>query len=324
MGPDTVDYIEEFFRVNVEKKLFIKVPDQEEHDLTPATRLLEKRREMMEVENGLAQQKEDFAMKMESLSQRRDELARKEAQLKESLVKFDKFLKESDAKRNRAIKKAVDEQRTRTQKEVEIVQLKDQQGDLSSKKGRSTHIMYQKFLESILETADEFGEVKDILSRFDTLSATNQELLGRARDAQEKTEGDRARLGKIIEACLLITEKNNLVLNYNNEIARLQTCLEESKLRTTRQQQEWDAALRSASAKTLLLGQIKMYGGPSPTDSTALFQLTVISFCLLVWVRGSFRATNNLFSLVKGHLNSRVSSAADPLVQLEKIHQFIV
>jgi hypothetical protein len=50
---------------------------------------------MLEVENGLNQQKEEFAMKMESLTQRRDELARKESQLKDSLLKFDKFLKVS-------------------------------------------------------------------------------------------------------------------------------------------------------------------------------------------------------------------------------------
>ena len=56
---------------------------------------MEKRREMLEVENGLNQQKEEFAMKMESLTQRRDELARKESQLKDSLLKFDKFLKVS-------------------------------------------------------------------------------------------------------------------------------------------------------------------------------------------------------------------------------------
>lgn len=45
------------------------------------------------MENGLNQQKEEFAMKIESLAQRREELARKETQLKESLMKFDKFLK---------------------------------------------------------------------------------------------------------------------------------------------------------------------------------------------------------------------------------------
>ena len=51
---------------------------------------------MLEVENGLSRQKEEFAMKIESLTQRREELARKESQLKDSLFKFDKFLKVTD------------------------------------------------------------------------------------------------------------------------------------------------------------------------------------------------------------------------------------
>lgn len=80
---------------------------------------------MLEVENGLTKQKEEFAMKMESLSQRREELARKETQLKESLLKFDKFLQENDAKRLRAIKKAIEERRTKDQKETEILDLKE-------------------------------------------------------------------------------------------------------------------------------------------------------------------------------------------------------
>ena len=61
--------------------------------LTPATRLLEKKREMTEVETALAAQKEEFQMKMETLQQRRDELERKERTLKEQLLKFEKFLK---------------------------------------------------------------------------------------------------------------------------------------------------------------------------------------------------------------------------------------
>ena len=41
---------------------------------------------------------QEFQMKMESLQQRREELERKEYQLKESLLKFDKFLKVSTFK----------------------------------------------------------------------------------------------------------------------------------------------------------------------------------------------------------------------------------
>ena len=59
-------------------------------------------------------------MKTESLQQRRDELERKEHQLKESLLKFDKFLKENDSKRARAVKKSHDERELRKGKEKDI------------------------------------------------------------------------------------------------------------------------------------------------------------------------------------------------------------
>jgi predicted RNase H-like nuclease (RuvC/YqgF family) len=142
-------------------------------------------------------------------------------------------------------------------------------------------------MESVLESVEDFGEVKDIISRFDTLAATNQELLDRAREAQEKTEKDR------IHFLTTTEEKNNLILNYNNEIAKLQTKLEETQSRSTKWQFELDQGLKNASAKSLLLGQIKM-------------------------------ATGNLFNLVRTHLNSRTGSALETLVQLDKIQQFIL
>ncbi|KAI8801735.1 hypothetical protein BJ742DRAFT_749399 [Cladochytrium replicatum] len=247
---------------------------------------------MLEVENGLNQQKEEFAMKMESLSQRREELGRKEMQLKESLMKFDKFLKENDAKRTRALKKSLDERKTREQKEAEVLKLKDSIMALVDKRDRQgkivdTNLIFQKYLESVLETTDEFGEVKDILSRYDTLSATNAELIERARNAQERTERDRLIFMHSSE------EKNNIVLNYNNEIAKLQTKLEESQARTAKWQAECDIALKNATQKSLLLGQVKM-------------------------------ATNNLFNLVKVHLNNRLNTSIDTITQLDKIQQFIL
>ena len=48
---------------------------------------------MAQVEAALVVQKEEFQLKMETLQQRRDELERKEKNLKEQLLKFEKFLK---------------------------------------------------------------------------------------------------------------------------------------------------------------------------------------------------------------------------------------
>ncbi|KAJ1329958.1 hypothetical protein BSLG_009850 [Batrachochytrium salamandrivorans] len=206
--------MEEYFRVNVERKLFIKVPEQEDHDLTPATRLLERRREMLEVETGLQKQKEEFSMKMESLTQRREELARKESQLKDSLLKFDKFLKENDAKRMRALKKSMDERKLREQKELEIGVLKSSITDLGDRKDRQ-------------------GNAVDIIER--------------ARTAQERTEKDRQ--------AFLSSSEVNTQISRNNEVARLQTKLEEVQIKSAKWQAELDQMIKNATQKSLLLGQ---------------------------------------------------------------------
>jgi hypothetical protein len=88
-------------------------------------------------------------------------------------------------------------------------------------------------------------------------------------------------------------EKNNIILNNNNELANLQTKLEESQHRTAFWQAEWDHTIKNATQKSLLLGQIKM-------------------------------ATANLFNVVKSHLNNRLNWTNDTSLQLEKIQQFIM
>ncbi|KAH9249159.1 hypothetical protein BASA81_013118 [Batrachochytrium salamandrivorans] len=254
---------------------------------------------MLEVETGLQKQKEEFSMKMESLTQRREELARKESQLKDSLLKFDKFLRyicrfqlENDAKRMRALKKSMDERKLREQKELEIGVLKSSITDLGDRKDRQgnavdINIWIQRYLESVLASGNDFSEIKDIISRFDTLSATYVELVERARTAQERTEKDRQAFLSSSE------EKNNVILGRNNEVARLQTKLEEVQIKSAKWQAELDQMIKNATQKSLLLGQVKM-------------------------------ATSNLFNIVKLHLDNRLSSTPDVLEQLDKIDQFIV
>lgn len=76
---------------------------------------------MLDVETGLLKQKEEFAMKMESLTQRREELARKETQLKDSLLKFDKFLQvynyPLDIKRRKTMPRDCEQSRSPSRRE---------------------------------------------------------------------------------------------------------------------------------------------------------------------------------------------------------------
>ena len=73
--------------------------------VSPATRLLEKRRQMFEVQEALDAQKEDFERREHAFGQREDALRKKDLALQESLIKFNKFLQENESKRNRAEKR---------------------------------------------------------------------------------------------------------------------------------------------------------------------------------------------------------------------------
>ncbi|KNE59639.1 hypothetical protein AMAG_03892 [Allomyces macrogynus ATCC 38327] len=130
-------------------------------------------------------------------------------------------------------------------------------------------------------------QIRDLLSRHDTLAATNAELSERARAAQDRTEAERLAFQVRTE------ESNTRILNMNNAIAALKVRHEELEAKSSQWQAAIESSMRNATQKSLELGQIRM-------------------------------ASHNLFNLVKLHLNNRVTSTADTLAQLDKIQQFIL
>jgi len=285
--------LEDYFRSTFEDKLLVKMPERDDDHLTPATRLLEKRREMAEVEQALAAQKEEFQMKMESLQQRRDELERKEHQLKESLLKFDKFLKENDSKRARAVKKSHDERELRKGKEKDIDRLLVEITQLTTEKERYQeklvkNSIFQKYMEKVQESSDEFSEIREIIGRYDTLVATHLDLLERDQRNQDAIEKEKSRLVKFTE------EKNNEILKYNNQLAQLQTRLDKAQSKAVKWESKWTHIQNTAAKKTLLLGRVKI-------------------------------ATHNLFQLVNKHLKQQAATVPleNTALQLDKIQMFI-
>ncbi|XP_059161084.1 coiled-coil domain-containing protein 42 homolog [Physella acuta] len=282
--------LEEYFRTTFEDKLLVKMPEREDDHLTPATRLLEKRREMAEVEQALAAQKEEFQMKMESLQQRREELERKEFQLKESLLKFDKFLKENDSKRARAVKKANDERELKKQKDKEIDRVKEEtdaqqrEKEMLQKK-LDKYTIFHTYMDKVLEAGEDFHEIRDIITRWDTLTATHMDLLERDQKNHDRIEKQKQNLMKYME------EKENQVLNYNNQLSTLQTRLDAAQSDAVKWESKWTHIKNTAATKTLLLGRIKM-------------------------------ATHNLYQLVRSHQN-QLDDVEDTTEQLTQIQLFV-
>ncbi|GAX82119.1 hypothetical protein CEUSTIGMA_g9547.t1 [Chlamydomonas eustigma] len=259
--------------------------------VSPATRLLEKRRQMFEVQETLEAQKHDFNRKEEVFKRREEALKLKDLELQESLIRFSKFLQENDSKRARAEKKAADEVKSRLQKEKEIEQLTEVLEDLRNEKEKIHEVLeknmrYQHYLENVLEVADEYQEVGDLLMRHATLLATNQDLKEHQRKCAELAEKIRTELQ------VYMKQKTDEILNLNNELARLKKELETYEGDALVQQAKKDHSLQVASQKTLEYGQVVL-------------------------------STDNIFNRCRGRSKIAYPPESNPLQQLDVVGNYV-
>lgn len=259
---------------------------------TPVTKLLEKRRQILEVEKGLVEQKIMFNERHRVAQERRTEIDLKSKLLQDSHVKFDKYLKENDIKKNRAIQKLKEEVSHNEQKTQEIDQLKSQilSLELQNKQQEAqvaNGAKYHGYLESVVEQMEDFLEIKDVISRHIALSSIDSELRIRQRKVQDNVESLKIRLQSLLDE--YVTQK----LHLNNALTSKKVKMEGLEAVTMEWQQTLDTNVDNASQKSLELGQIRM-------------------------------ATNNLFTLVRSHLQNKVANSTTTIGQLDKIQQFIV
>ncbi|XP_014396635.1 PREDICTED: coiled-coil domain-containing protein 42B [Myotis brandtii] len=80
------------FRLALQDKLPMKIPEWNPGHSPPVLCLLQKRQELVDVDRGLRAQKEVFQNRMAVLMQRQEQLEQKKQELKGSFFRFDKFL----------------------------------------------------------------------------------------------------------------------------------------------------------------------------------------------------------------------------------------
>lgn len=81
---------------------------------------------MFEVQEALDAQKEEYLRHEDAFRRREEALRKKDVELQDSLIKFNKFLQENESKRKRAVTRAADERKQIEQKELDIERLSKQ------------------------------------------------------------------------------------------------------------------------------------------------------------------------------------------------------
>ena len=82
-------------------------------------------------------------------------------------------------------------------------------------------LKFQRFLEKVVESSDDFAEIENVLSWQDTLSATNKDLQLGVTERMESMELTRAQLAdtvKTLQKDILV--KNSLLASLREQLER--------------------------------------------------------------------------------------------------------
>ncbi|XP_076847171.1 coiled-coil domain-containing protein 42 homolog [Brachyhypopomus gauderio] len=248
--------LEDYFRTVFEEQILTGAMHEGDRR-TNATRLLEKRKEIRQTDEALHDKREEFEVKKESFRQRRVIIRRKEEELKESLLKFDKFLKENDAKLARGWRKAEAERAVVRAREQDLQQLHTHIAALLARREQLQARVerartYWTFLDSVLQTSKKFEDAGQLMGRFATLVCMRQHLESRRGEVEQERVGEGAQLHRYVQ------EQSARLLSHNNTLSQLQSQLDSALSQTLRWESTWNHIQATAAKETLLLGQIKV------------------------------------------------------------------
>lgn len=196
---------EEYFRLTSQEKLPLKILEQNVDHIPPVLRLLEKKQELVDADQGLQAQKEVFQTRRASLKQRWEQLEQKEQELKGSFVRFEKFLQDAEARRSRALRRAAEERHLAGHQEAEALRRRAQLEELQRERARLQRRLQRlepcaRLLGQVLEQLPEFQEVPELVARFDGLADMQEALRITERQRLAELEEARARLQRLRDA----------------------------------------------------------------------------------------------------------------------------
>ncbi|CAK8673787.1 unnamed protein product [Clavelina lepadiformis] len=228
------------------------------------TSLLRKAIEVEQIDAELAEKRDLFRKRMAANKTKEEALKRKQEKIKERVGKFDRFLKENEAKRTRALRKYQIEVRENKIKAKDLVELKTELERLSEAKNMlmkklESHKKFETYLMHVIDALPEdylemTGEnmIQSVIQRHEGLSATYTGLLARNSMMTSEIESGQRELD------MMKQERNNQKMVINSQMADLQKYQEQLVQRNRRLEQQ--AGDTTISHRTLVgeLGRISM------------------------------------------------------------------
>ncbi|XP_077129728.1 coiled-coil domain-containing protein 42-like isoform X2 [Ranitomeya variabilis] len=199
---------------------------------------------------------QDFHSNMEVVTLRWEELRVQEAGLKDQLLTSQRLILENGVKCWQADAKTRRAQEIWNHKEHQLHRLQEEKHSLVERKQKIQAQIQQynkfcDFLESTVETSEEFRASGDVLARFYMLVDTSRYLQRTVQEAQASSDQARAQL------CSFMKEKGDEALKLDNQLGQLQSHLDHAQNQRLLWESQWMHIQNTATNKTLLIGTIK-------------------------------------------------------------------
>ncbi|KAJ3032618.1 hypothetical protein HDV00_007312 [Rhizophlyctis rosea] len=228
-----------------------------------STLLLRKKKEMQAVQALLEKKRLEFAKRMEECREKQEELRARQKKIRDDVTKFEKHLKDNDAKRQRANLKAQTERKLREMKELELAALARQLHEEQLKSEKMLRMIkkyqiYERYLQSVVDILPpdylDVNEphINDILMRHKTLVETNDDLVATVQQSQDEIEQQNAQLAGLIKA------KNDLILVYNSTLGTQQKKLDKLKQECAYLEQRLEERDNTGKERLRILSETKL------------------------------------------------------------------
>ncbi|EGR34362.1 hypothetical protein IMG5_014590, partial [Ichthyophthirius multifiliis] len=203
-----------------------KLPSHIQFDtVSQATKLLEKRRILYEVNEAFESQKALYLQNEENFRKQENCIRQRDSNIQTNLINFCKFLQENEARKLRALKRQIDEQNIRECKQKEINELQIQCIELQKYQDQLDEKLnslkkHGDYLNQVIQISDKYQDIPQILSLYQKLTTSYLELNKKNQQTEEEYENLKQ------QSILYEKNQNQDILQLNNDIKDLTKKLE--------------------------------------------------------------------------------------------------
>lgn len=228
---------------------------------TTSTRLLAKRKELLDVQSALNTKRKEFDERLTMIKDKELNLAKERDRLTGHIMELDKFIRENEMKKERAEEKERTEVKSGVQLSAQINELvtligkKDEELMERRQLLEKKYNRYHKYLQDVVTQSrgqENLDEVEVLMKRYTSLRDHNIELRQNAQNLNDRRIQQEQELKKYNDT------KKAEIINFNMNIAKLNRILEEQNVQTSQSQKQMEEGQIKSSYSKVVTGQVEM------------------------------------------------------------------